>query len=436
MNLFFAGSDKRIFIQNLSNLAPTDDIVGNFTSMLTALDVDKPMSILGLSEHCVAIYGANTVQDGSSLVLYNTQFKVIQAKQFFKVHFDFSRLWFFSNSILLAMDQGLSVVSYEMRRQLLSDLIGSQVQNQFGERLGEDFINEDEELEENIEFTEEDSNTEHSSHMLTEDEDESVSADGVNVPYYPMENFNTDLSSALNSAGFAVNLIEGDDFDIIANSAPFPTKEIEIVAREMEKCGTSEQEIVKKILHVLLKAKRWEDILVCFKRYTSIPEEMIAKTLFILLESYDENDEIQSKVMKALISCSFDRGKLSQHIRKEFQYITQVLKVLDILYEFITCPKYVLEERSESCEEFDEEMHLFNWFGMFLEAHLTQLIGSKDEKLVECMQKWQTLLVRYRKTVLDLQEIKSFLSKMFANPNRTLDVSYSKWYSIEEIVLS
>lgn len=419
----------------MSNVGPSDDIIGNFTSMLTTVNVDKPMSILGLSNHCVAIYGANTVQEGASLVLYNTQFKVIQAQQFFKVHFDFSRLWFFCNSIIIAMGQNLSVVSFKMSRQLLSDLIGSQIQHQFGERVGDDFINEDEELEENLEFSDTEPSLESSTNLLAEDVGESGRADGLTVPFYPMERFNEDISNALSLQGFKVNLIEGDDFGIIVNSAPFPTKEIEIVASEMEKCGASEHEIVEKLLHVLLKAKRLDDILICYRRYTSIPEKMLVKTLLFVIESYDESNEIKCKIMKALIACSFDDDKLSHHIRNEFQDITHVLKIFEILYDFITSSEYILEERAESGYEFDEEMQIFKWIGIFLGTHFQQLVLSKNDQLLQFLSKWMKLVNKFRNNVTDLQEVRSYLYKLFENQNKATDISYSKWYSIEEIKL-
>lgn len=419
----------------MNNVSPSDDIVGNFTSILTTLNVDKPMSILGLSDHCVAIYGANTVQEGASLILYNTQFKVIQAQQFFKVHFNFSRLWFFCNSIIIAMGQNLSVVSFKMTRQLLSDVIGSQVQHQFGERVGDEFINEDEELEENLEFSEIEPNVQSSSHKQIGGRDESIRADGLTVPFYPMENFNEDIWNALSLTEFKVNLIEADDVGITVNSAPFPTKEIEVVAREMEKCGASEHEIVEKLLYVLLKAKRFEDILICFKRYTSVPERMLVKTLLFVLESYDESNEIKCKILKAIISCSFDDDKLSQYIRNEFQNISHVLKIFQILYDFITCPDYILEERPESCYEFDEEMQIFKWIGIFLGTHFQQLVLSKDEQLLQFLGKWMQLVDKFRNNVTELVEVSSYLYKLFDSQNKVTDISYSKWYSIEEIKL-
>ncbi|KAL5293497.1 NOL11 family protein [Megaselia abdita] len=427
-------ADKRVFIQNLNNVSPSDDIVGHFTSMLTTLNVDKPMSILGLSDHCVAIYGANTVQEGASLLLYNTQFKVIQAQQFFKVHFDFSRLWFFCNSIILAMGPNLSVVSFKMTRQLLSDLIGSQVQNQFEERITDDFINEDEELEETLEYSDIQPKLECLNHE-TEISVETILADGLTVPFYPIDAFNKDIRSELTLTGFEVNLVEDDDFNITVNSAPFPTKEIDIVASEMEKCGASEHEIVEKLLHVLLKGNRLEDILICFERYTNIPEKMLVKTLLFVLKSYDESNEIKSKIMKAIISCSFDEDTLSQHIRNEFQNITHVLKIFEILYDFITRPEYILEERAESCHEFDEEMQIFKWFGFFLGTHFQQLVLSKDEQLLQYLGKWIQLVDKFRNNITELQEVSSFLYKLFENKTSAIDKSYSKWYFLEEIKL-
>lgn len=66
---------------------PVEEALGNFVSMLAAINVDHPLCILGVSRDCIAIYGANTSQEGGALLLYNTQFKVIESKQSFKVFF-------------------------------------------------------------------------------------------------------------------------------------------------------------------------------------------------------------------------------------------------------------------------------------------------------------------------------------------------------------
>lgn len=400
--------------------------------MLTTLNVDKPMSVLGLADHCVAIYGANSVQEGASLILYNTQFKVIQAQQFFKVYFDFSRLWFFHKSILLAMGQNLSVVSFKITRQLLSELIGSQVQNQSEERVGDDFINEDEEFEENLEFCEK---MTHSQDIEMSFEDDSPFADGLKVPFYPMESFDEDIQKALNVSEFKVNLIEGEDFGITVNSVPFPTPEIEFVANELEKRGASEQEIVEKLMYVLIKAGRLNDILVCLKRYTCIPERMLVKTLIFIIKSYEESNDIKQNIIKAIISCSFHEEKLAQHIREEFKDISYILKTFNILYEFISSPDFLLEERAESSYEFDDEMQILKWIGIFLCTHFQQFVLSRDENILECLKKWMDIVSKFRCNILELQDVSKYLYKLFESQTSTNDISYSKWYSIEEIKL-
>lgn len=134
---------------------PLEDAPGHFVSMLPAINVDYPLSILGVSRDCVAIYGAHATQEGGALILYNTQFKVIESKQLFKVFFTNSQLWCVDTHIFLAAGQKLAVISFRISKEHLSDMLGSQRCINLHTFVDTECINSDAELEEILEFDKE-----------------------------------------------------------------------------------------------------------------------------------------------------------------------------------------------------------------------------------------------------------------------------------------
>lgn len=171
--VFQLGSDRRIFMMAL-RLNPLEDAPGHFVSMLPAISVDYPLSILGVSRDCIAIYGANATQEGGALILYNTQFKVIESKQLFKVFFTNSQLWCVDTHIFLAAGQKLAVISFRISKEHLSDMLGSQRCINLNTFVDTECINTDAGLEEVLEFDKEATTT---TPVTASDEDTNASMD-------------------------------------------------------------------------------------------------------------------------------------------------------------------------------------------------------------------------------------------------------------------
>ncbi|KAL9907248.1 nucleolar protein 11 [Glossina fuscipes fuscipes] len=290
-------SDKRIFLLSLDDCAQPERSPGTFVSMLSHLKVDSSLSLLGLSGHSVAIYGANYGQkkesEGASLLIYNLQYKVIKVKQFFKVYFDFSKLWSIDNHILLALGQNLSVVQYRVSKELLSELVGTQVCNDYQTSVEGDQINEDDYIQDYLQYTTnigkctELEYQPKRTHYINE-------ADGRSIPFMGVENFEKDLNHIkhinlhvdVRQASVACN---DEQITLMSNHNDdgFTCRKIQIIASQMEKAGASEHEITEKLLWLLIKAELLTDIGVCLKRYTNISEKMLSKTLNFILKQFE-----------------------------------------------------------------------------------------------------------------------------------------------------
>lgn len=485
--LFTIWNDGRVFLGNLLNIWKRNS-PGQFVSMFTDLKVDTPLTILGVSKNCVAIYGANSTQEGGSLLLYNTQFKVIKAKQFFKIYFNQSRLWLSGSSIFLAMGQNLSVASFQTSKENLSDLVGSQISNDFSQSVAADFVNEEEDLEEHLCLEDIQKSLLPKRMKVSKKVDQSQNdkiADGKTVPFQDDDNFNKELNRLINQ-DIHVEIVQvdsgGDEFLINTmsnfNDTGFASEEIQIIAKEMEQCGASEHEITEKLLSVLIKANMIEDIGVCLRRYTSISERILVETLKYVLQDLKlpssvegKNDEKQltngghmdvdiptgdnsdfpiidllqktyepkkvknrQDLMNIILSCSFDIPTISIHVAKKIDY-NETLLMLEYLYALITSNTETLEERPDCPDKIDEDIRILRWLGVFLDTHFQKMTLSKDERLVEILTKWSSVFLGYKRQISELQSVAALLYNVVKKKEISKQKKYSKWYSIEEIRL-
>lgn len=459
--------------------------------MLTQLKVDSPLSVLGISKHFVAIYGANHGQEGASLLLYNTQYKVIKTKQFFKVYFNFSQLWSIDEHILLAMGQNLSVVKYRVLKEVLSELVGTQVGHDYQNVIEDIHINEEAILEDCLQYSTElqQSNNKNDPKIPKTNIEE---ADGNYIAFLNTKKFDKELNE-LRHLNLHVDVLQVDqpldDVQISLmsnyNDNGFISPEIQIIARQLENSGASEHEITEKLLTVLMKANLLQDIAVCLRRYNNISEKILSKTLNYLLKQInsvedlpedkqltngsskeehmdvDVNLKIEAKteeipnldllaekyteqtaptevidILNILLTCSFDPQVITKHIRKDVEY-EKILIILKHLYNLLISPKFsLLEERpSLNPSSTDYELQLLRWFGVFLDSHFQKLALSKDVQLMELLFKWHQLFESYKREIVNLETVGALLYNILAKKETIKQQNTSKWYSIEEIKL-
>ncbi|CAD7081512.1 unnamed protein product [Hermetia illucens] len=448
--LFTLWSDRRVFTLPLHNDTKEDDSPGNFISMINLLNVDNPVSILGISKNCLAIYGSNSVQEGSSLLLYNTQFRVVNAKQFFKIYFNYSRLWVIGSNILLAMGHNLYVVPFRISKELLSEMIGSQVSNEVQGQVGKELIKEDDELEEALSF---DHKKRHDSPKHNNILNDTPGADGKTRPYQPYEIFNEKMNEILGrKARININAVAGDDEFRIdlrshSNDVAFKTEELEVIAKSLEECGASEQEITEKILTVALKAQLVSDLVICIERYSNISEKLLAKVIkfalnglsmndFANLSNAEEQPNINPKLrlLNAALACSIDTSMILIAIKKELNFEGAML-LIQYLYYIMDNNNNVLEGRPELNLNFDEDVQTMQWFSIILNAFFQELGLSKSAQLVEMLTKLKELLQSYQHDMRDLQSVHALISNLIDGKISTKENKHCKWYSIEEVKL-
>jgi hypothetical protein len=461
--------------------------LGNFISMLNIINTEQPLTIIGISKDCVAIYAGNPNLEGASIIVYNIQFKVVQARQFFKIFYNDSLLWTVDNNIFLAVGQQMSVIPFRVSREQLSDMLGSQKTTVAGTYVDMESINEDADYEEclTVDYDKDFTTEQLKSCVLTNgfvegDEEEmpvkptmhekrlsKLEASGKRVAQLPVTPFACpyDVDKSLRS------LIKEDMlFEIIYDEHLLPgtvdtklfsncddslvfSENYEVLANELEKCGASEYEISEKLLNLLIPAQATEDIAVCLRRYTTIPEKALVKTLKFILslapiqqqlttpekskkkknKKLPEEDTID--LLNLALSCSFVATSIIPHLRQEIDMST-ALSLCNHLYNIVaTDGSDCLYELPENCESFDMDTKACEWLMVLLDSHYQQFVLTKDEEVFASLKDWQKHLNGYLGNLNELRALQAQLDLVVRKKKIDKEKRINKWYSIESVQL-
>lgn len=449
------GSDRRIFMMSL-RANPTEVAPGHFVSILSAINVDHPLCILGVSRDCIAIYGVNATQEGGALILYNTQFKVIESKQLFKVFFTNSRLWTVDTHIFLAAGQKLAVISFRISKEQLSDMLGSQRNMNLTSFVDTECINTDAELEEVLEFDQ--MNTAQAKIVDTNGCNDfnmpDVKMDHLNKAQHAFENPDDLLMDLRSLQQNEIHVNINMDDDLLAdmtdlklsaniNSGHFDSKTIHSMVAELERIGESEIAICNLIIPMCIESNLPDDLLVCIRNYSNISEKMLSMAIKYYIDKLrnecddDGNDGLLKKYasqLNAVLSCSFEPDLIVEQLRAYLNF-EDIVYVLGHIYKALKSEERQLEERPQTTDANDEDIILIKWFTVVIDSHFHQFILSRDSKLIEQLNIWKETVDNL---LLDIQQSKTISamlynlvdSKLMARENVA-----TKWYSIEEVKL-
>lgn len=430
--------------------------------MINAINVQQPLSVIGINKDCIAIYGANPCpQEGGSLLMYNTQFNVVESKQFFKIYFNNSRLWVEDKYIFLAYGQTLAVVQFRISREQLSDMVGSQQALEQKTPIDTECINCDGDLEDMLRF-----DPEMSRHQNIKDEfNDSIEKEKAlqngtsNLVHNHVNGFGVPIKSVYNEESFdnAIrNIYQYDiDLEVIRDKTllpdmvqlnissnvrdvPFTIDAIQLLTAELERSGFGEIAITDYVVPVLIKADASDELITCLRKYTNISEKCLIESVkyFIDKQKASLNDETTIQMdpnLNTVLSCSFDEDHIRDHIRGCLKF-DDVLYLLDYLYATLKSEDVQLEERPQNGDHFDDDQQLIKWFTVIIDAYFHQFIMSRDSTLLKSLLKWKGIIDEY---VIDLQSLKS-IEASFNNlieGKSIKDKHGSKWYSIEEVKL-
>lgn len=438
--------------------------------------------MIGISKDYVAIYANNLNQDGATLLLYNVQFKVVQAKQLFKVYFNNSRFWLSENHILLAFGQTLAVVPFKISKEQLSDMVGTQRSIELRSYVDNESINEDCDFNEGFAFV---GNLE--SVVDEESEEEDSKPEKVYKIFESVETFEESLRKAYKS-NLQVDVLRDESLPddtiqmrLMANVdnslGPLVFSEkFEIFVSELEKHGFCEMEITDKVLPLMIEANASLDIGKCLKRYSTVSERALVSVLqhalacndqppsgtkitdleplldryeesaipasnpseeiknLDILECHDVEDCSRNDLLNIVLSCSFNRRTILPLVRKEID-LNAVLRLLDHLLHLLTDPVSSLMDSPTNSDNFNSDDKVVEWATLLIDSHYQQIILSRDGKVRERMVNWMNVVKQHSDSLQELKSLAPAVLRLVEKKTGEGEKHVNKWYSVETVQL-
>lgn len=116
-------SDHKLYRTYLTN--ENLDGPGQLFSIIESLNCQEKVILNSIDNNYLAMYGADSNQEGASVIIYNIQFKLTQLKQPLKLYTVGAKMWNIENKLFLTVGQNLSVLPYYLENEEISSLIGS-----------------------------------------------------------------------------------------------------------------------------------------------------------------------------------------------------------------------------------------------------------------------------------------------------------------------
>lgn len=432
------------------NVESNDYSPGYFISVLEAVRVDQPLSILGIGRDCISIYGANaSPQEGGILILYNTQFKVIESKQPFKVYFNKSRLWVVDTYVFLAVGQKLAVVSFRTSNERLTDMLGSQRALNLTSFVDTECINEDAELEETIEF-----NKNAQMHINDTDNDNEFTDRNTTFEFdigRKFEGVEKVISNLQPIHSNNIIVVLNHDHELLSDRAnlkllssfkseQLKNRSIRAIAAELERLGESEIAISNLIIPVCIQMDSAVDLIISLRTYSNLSERMVVLSLKYFIEKFQKDNgsglklnDVQKYQLNTILFCSFEIESMIDQLRIYLSF-DDALFLLNFIFLSLECNETQFEDQPNNNKQIDES-HLIDWISVIVDSYFHQFFLSRNIQLIVKLEQWKTLV----ETILtDLQLTKTLSAMLEDLVNGKLIAKEniaSKWYSVEEIQL-
>lgn len=389
--------------------------VGQFVEMINFVNLEEPFSISSPAKNYIAVYGGNVQQEGSSLMLYNIQYNLIEAKQQFKVLFNNSRLWSLGSNIMLVTGQSLSVFPFYVADEELLHIIGSKKSCADQPALQNDMIDEGNDEQMLIEFG---LNMPPARHHMEERQKPITNAEfDEMVETLVCTTTSVGLFERNNGGG------EGGPITIAINEDPTEalSMPLRVLVKAMENQGFSEMEITNEVIPELINHNATVDLMHILRKYTTVSESVLAACLHSGIRSEDK------ALLARIMSVDFEEEYMIYNLRKKLA-IEDVLYFVQFLYECLA--------GSYSCADDIHDMDLcetvLKWLTCLVDAHYTNILLSKSQRMARQFMKWRVLIEKHINGLQQLGQFSALVERM-ALAKTTKVATSSKWYNIEVV---
>lgn len=330
------------------------------------------------------MYGANSCEEGATVIIYNLQFRVTQSRQSFKLFTNGARLWCIENNLFLCVGQNLAVVPFKLDVEQLASLVGSHK-------------------------------------LILSDENEDVTIVQ-----------NLEVASWQNKSTQVVNGL-------------IPAKINEKVS-ELALQGLAENQICEQILPEFLEKIDVDSISSCLEYFYDIPELYLSKLLKFCLSTNTKlfkNHPVHSEsfpsslqplerctLLDKILTKSFSDVILLPHIRSELDLNDVVLLLQYMMYLLSEDGHYL-----PSMDAVQTENKLIEWSCVILDANYQKFLLSRDMNVKETLTLMLNLVSSHLSYICDLKAVAPLLSQLISRKKVNKVSGSNAHYSIEEVRL-
>ncbi|VEN43609.1 unnamed protein product [Callosobruchus maculatus] len=381
INFLSCWSDQSIFSTILDE-AEAQNSIGDLFTVIESASMKHHVSLISLDENYIALFGGSSNEEGAILLLYNTQFKVTQTKQPFKLFNENARIWLLDDNLILPVGQNLAVIPFVLETEQLAALIGSH--KALNDRLDADI------------------------HIVNE-----VQISSWESEFKAQEK---DLPKALQA-------------------------KIEMYMDQ----GYPESLVLEEMLPNVLKNNDVEMLDVCLEFFTDIPEKILANILQYLVNAdskffnfrkcsmVDLPSTLQPlqrvKLLEKILSMPYSETILLPYL-KSFS-----LKDLKPLLEYVCLAWESDDFLLPNLNAVETEKKLIEWSCILIDANYQKIVLSKDQEILQTFYKLRELVDQGLTCVKEFEQLEPILRMLIRGKCQQKDLSCNLRYSIEQLSL-
>ena len=325
----------------------SESFPGSLISVIKIINTKHPVATVALNESTIAMYGADPQEEGAVLLIYNIQFKLVQAVQKLKLYTSDAKLWNVENKLLLAANRHLAVAPYYLRSQRIESILGSSL---------------------------------HFKNVKSPEDNDIMEIRETKVADWGLSNCNS-------NSKIPIKTLKSN----VAN-------ELDVLLHE----GVSDALIQQNIIPKLIKNKDYQSIFWCLDNLNDLSEGLIVQLLKFCIEEHQmickninsdisnsHNFEIPQDFSNKILKKHYTEISLISHIREGLNF-SQVLELLTYLVDQVE-EMFILNDNT-----FDSDCELsaciFRWIRLLMDSHYQEYLLSQDEKILKILEKLLNLL--------------------------------------------
>lgn len=354
-----SGSHGRLYSHFLTGTS-SDPESSKLISVITNINTNYPVVMMHLNETTIAVYGADVTDEGAILMIYNVQFKLVQAAQKLKLYTYDAKLWKVEDKLLLAANRHLTVAPYHLAPQRTAAMLGSSLCFKNNENDADDIMV----IQEAAMTQWKDKNQKQAKHSLGQ------------IP----SNIPKQIRTYLN---------EGSS-DIVIQEMILSLMESGDVASIRWCLDTFENLSEKLLVHLL--------------EFTlNRPDKAFVPVQNGTADNKSKANNLYSKnsFLDKIFSIKYSTVSLLPHLKTGLTF-DKVLKLLEYLM-------YKLNEEMDSLDNNLEpsDQQLYGWFCMLLDSHYQHYLLSQDPHVLELFNRLNSILEEHvcQKTILHMYNI-------------------------------